>query len=73
MSNEAKDKVLCFEDHMGSLQVTRTDQGLSFCAANDWCGDTETGFGADCDFTISTKEAGELYRFLRGYLDDMGS
>lgn len=44
----------------GSLRVT---------CSSDWCGDTETGFGASVGVTLSNADAYKLLAFLREELE----
>ena len=47
------------------LQVVETTGGkLSFSANNDWCGSTETGFGATVTVDITKEDAKRLLELL---------
>lgn len=53
-----------------SLQVTVNpgNGGLNFTANDEWCGDSETGFGALVTVTLHVGEVMELSESLRAWL-----
>jgi hypothetical protein len=47
-------------DDLGLQVVETTDGNLSFSANNEWCGDTESGFGATVTVCITLDDAKRL-------------
>lgn len=57
------------DDDLG-LQVVAFAGGkdLSFSCNNDWCGDTESGFGATVSVSLGREDAEKLRDFLDAWL-----
>jgi hypothetical protein len=51
------------------LQVVVSEEGLSFSNQDDWCGCTETGFGATVSVQLSRVQVAELHASLGRWLD----
>lgn len=51
------------------MQVVVTGEGLSFSNQDDWCGDTESGFGATVAIRLSRQQVQTLYEALGRWLD----
>ena len=64
------DKRLIFDtDSDPGLQVvTLADGGLSFSNNDDWCGDTESGFGATVVIELKREQVEELHKSLGCWL-----
>lgn len=61
--------VLTFEDSLGDgAQFTTKENGLRVHCHCDWCGDTESGFGAEVGYDLTFEQAKELYEFLGKWL-----
>lgn len=50
------------------MQVTVSDSGLYFSNQDDWCGDTESGFGATVGVTLSRQQVEDLHESLGNWL-----
>lgn len=60
---------LAFEDSLGDgAQFTTKVNGLRVHCHCDWCGDTESGFGAEVGYDLTLEQAKELYEFLGKWL-----
>jgi len=59
---------LSFEQHdsidVGLEATIYGRERLTLCLTDDWCGDTETGFGASVSFTMDREQAAKLYAFI---------
>lgn len=52
------------------IEVDVWDDGsLRIDCTSDWCGDTETGFGATVGVNLNPEEAKRLLAFLREHVD----
>lgn len=51
------------------MQVVATDTGLSFSNQDDWCGDTESGFGATVAIQLDKAQVSALHAALGRWLD----
>lgn len=61
--------VLEFEDAIGSgAQFAAKEDGLYVHCHCDWCGDSESGFGAEVGHDLTISQARELYDFLGRWL-----
>jgi hypothetical protein len=61
-------------DHDPRAEFTvRTNGALRIECVSDWCGDTQSGFGASVGVTLSEKEASRLLDFLVENLPDDGA
>lgn len=64
------DERLIFDtDSDPGMQVVVTGEGLSFSNQDDWCGDTESGFGATVAIQLSRQQVQTLYEALGRWLD----
>jgi len=64
---------LAFEDSLGhGAQFVAKDEGPYVECYCDWCGDTETGFGAEVGHELTRGQAEELYKFLGRWLKAKG-
>lgn len=62
-------EVLAFEDSLGDgVQFTVKDDGLRVHCHCDWCGDSESGFGAEVGYDLTLEQAKELYKFFGKWL-----
>ena len=62
-------KVLGFEDGTGDgAQFTTKVDGLYVHCHCDWCGDSETGYGAEVGYNLTIQEAKKLHDFLGEWL-----
>ena len=58
--------VLAFEDSLGDgVQFIAKDDGLHVHCHNDYCGDSESGFGAEVGFDLNLQQVNKLIEFLK--------
>ena len=50
------------------MQVVEVEGGLSFSNQDDWCGDSETGFGATVSVMLTRQQVAELHAALGSWL-----
>jgi len=63
------DKVIVFgEEFYDGAQITANDDGFYIQCFCEWCGDTETGFGAEVGHMITIEQAAELRDFLDAHI-----
>jgi hypothetical protein len=59
----------CGDSNMDSMTVLSYSDGmLEFKIDSRWCGSSETGFGADLEYSISKDEAIRLRDALSGWI-----
>ncbi len=46
------------------LQAVADEFGVHVTCSDDWCGDTETGFGASVTVNLTKQQALELAKFI---------
>jgi hypothetical protein len=62
-------KIVFDTDSDPGIQVTELEDGrLSFSCQDDWCGDTEFGFGATVNVDISREQVADLAQSLINWL-----
>jgi len=62
---------LYLEDKQGldqGMNVISGDKRLYFNCYDEWCGSTETGFGAEVTATLNIEQVKELYKYLGEWL-----
>lgn len=55
----------------GVQVVMTSDTSLSFSCQDDWCGDTESGFGATVNVELDIEQVRELWSALGYWLVNM--
>ena len=59
--------VFSFEDSLGNgAQFTVKDDGLRVHCHCDYCGDSESGYGAEVGYDLNLQQVNELIKFLKG-------
>jgi hypothetical protein len=62
------ERIIYTTDSDPGIQVVPFDGGISISAQDDWCGDTETGFGATVSVQLTREQVAELHAALGRYL-----
>ena len=69
MTDELNRKVLTFDDDTGDgVQFVAHDKVLHVHCHSDWCGNTESGIGAEVGYDLNLSQAAELHAFLGAFL-----
>jgi hypothetical protein len=62
-------RLLYDTDSDPGIQIVPLDDGISISAQDDWCGDTESGFGATVSVPLTREQVVALRDALSAYLD----
>ena len=68
-----EERVWIYEDDIeDGVQAVLYNKGVHITCFSNWCGDSETGYGASISYDLPIEQVKSLYKFLGAWLREKG-